>query len=72
MVLVDNIGEYMMLMTHGLGDGLVTVDSTRLEGVPHQTVDGNHLSVIRNVMANSQRVPPAVPLIVDHLKGREG
>lgn len=68
--LVSNIGEYMMLMTRGLGDGLVTVESTRMEGVPHQTVDGTHLSMIRNITKNSKRVPPAVPVIIDHLKGR--
>jgi pimeloyl-ACP methyl ester carboxylesterase len=68
---VDELGENMTAMTHGLGDGLVTVESTRLAGVPHQTVDGNHLSMIRNVTKGSQRIPPSVPIIVDRLK-REG
>jgi pimeloyl-ACP methyl ester carboxylesterase len=54
--------------THGLGDGLVTVSSTRLEGVPHQTVSGTHLSIIRNYVKESYRVPPAVPIIVEQLK----
>lgn len=54
--------------THGLGDGLVTVSSTRLDGVPHQTVHGTHLSMIRNYVKSSERVPPAVPIIVDQLK----
>jgi len=58
-------------MTHGLGDGLVTVESTRLEGVPHQTVAGTHLSMIRNITTGSQRIPPAVPTIVDRLKKGE-
>jgi len=69
--IVNSVGEYMRLMTRGLGDGLVTVESARLEGVPHRTVDGTHLSMIRNVMANSKRIPPAVPVIVDHLKGQK-
>jgi pimeloyl-ACP methyl ester carboxylesterase len=69
--LVNSVGEYMMVMTHGLGDGLVTVESTRLDGIPHRTVDGTHLSMIRNVLAGSERVPPAVPVIVDHLKGQK-
>ena len=65
---VDELGENMISMTHGLGDGLVTVESARLQGVPHQTVEGTHLSMIRNVTKSSRRIPPAVPIIVDRLK----
>lgn len=65
---VDELGQNMIALTHGLGDGLVTVESTRLAGVPHRTVDGTHLSMIRNITTRSQRIPPAVPIIVDHLK----
>ncbi len=54
--------------THGLGDGLVTVSSARLDGVPLQTVRGTHLSMIRNYVKESDRVPPAVPIIVEQLK----
>ena len=46
---VDELGANMIGLTHGLGDGLVTVESSRLEGVPHRTVDGTHLSMIRNI-----------------------
>ena len=53
-----------------VGDGLVPVDSTRLAGVPLQTVPGTHLSIIRNLTTESRRVPPAVPLIVEQLGGR--
>jgi len=65
---VDELGEKMISMTHVLGDGLVTVESTRLEGVPHRTVDGTHLTMIRNITRGSHRMPPAVPVIVDRLK----
>jgi hypothetical protein len=65
--LVEDIGEYMILMTHGLGDGLVTVESARLEGIPHRTVEGTHLSMIRNI-TSSRRIPPAVPIIIEYLK----
>jgi pimeloyl-ACP methyl ester carboxylesterase len=65
---VDMLGENMIAMTDGLGDGLVTVESTRLEGVSHRTVDGNHLSMIRNVTTGSRRIPPAVPIVIDQLK----
>ncbi|MGD9045620.1 MAG: alpha/beta fold hydrolase [Desulfobacterales bacterium] len=65
---LDEFGKNMIALTHGLGDGLVTVESTRLEGVPHRTVDGNHLSMIRNITSGSRRIPPAVPIIMDQLK----
>lgn len=67
--LVNDIGEYMVEMTHGLGDGLVTVESSRLAGIPHQTVEGTHLSMIRNITIRSKRIPPAVPVIVEYLRG---
>jgi len=65
---VDELGKNMLALTRGLGDGLVTVESTRLEGVPHRIVDGNHLSIIRNITSDSRRIPPAVPIIIDQLK----
>jgi pimeloyl-ACP methyl ester carboxylesterase len=66
--LVDEIGEYMIEMTHGLGDGLVTIESARLEGVPLRTVEGTHLSMIRNITSNSRRIPPSVPIIIEYMK----
>jgi hypothetical protein len=66
--LVNDIGEYLIEMTHGLGDGLVTVESTRLQGIPHRTVGGTHLSMIRNITASSIRIPPAVPIIIKYLE----
>ncbi len=68
---IDELGKNMISMTHGLGDGLVTVESTRLEGVPHRIVDGTHRSMIRNFTDDSRRIPPAVPIIVDRLKREE-
>jgi hypothetical protein len=65
---VNELGENMIALTDGLGDGLVTVESTRLAGVPHRTVDGTHLSMIRNITSDSRRIPPAVPIIVERLK----
>ena len=65
---VDELGRNMIALTHGLGDGLVTVESTRLEGIDHQTVDGTHLSMIRNITSGSERIPPSVPVIVERLK----
>ena len=68
---VDKLGENMVALTHGLGDGLVTVESSRLQGVPHQTVDGTHLTMIRNIDSGNRRIPPAVPIIVNQLKTQE-
>jgi hypothetical protein len=68
---VAEIGENLVALTHGLGDGLVTVESTRLQGVPHHTVDGTHMTMIRNIASGSRRIPPAVPIIVDRLKTQE-
>ncbi len=65
-MLVD-MADFLKSMSDGLGDGLVTVESTRLNGVEHQTVSGTHLSMIRNISEQSTRVPPAVPLIVNYL-----
>jgi pimeloyl-ACP methyl ester carboxylesterase len=66
--MLNGLEKALRSATHGLGDGLVTVSSTRLEGVPHQTVRGTHLSMIRNYVKSSERVPPAVPIIVEQLK----
>ncbi len=68
---VDKLGENMVALTHGLGDGLVTVESTRLQGVDHHTVEGTHMTMIRNIASGSRRIPPAVPIIVDQLKAQE-
>jgi pimeloyl-ACP methyl ester carboxylesterase len=64
---LEELGAALISLARGVGDGLVSVDSTRLEGVEHQTVDGTHLTMIRNLLASSERVPPAVPIIVEQL-----
>ncbi|MGW8193936.1 MAG: esterase/lipase family protein [Desulforhopalus sp.] len=65
---VDAVGQFLLSMSHELGDGLVTLESTRLPGIPHLKVSGTHLSMIRNLAADSDRIPPAVPIIIDTLK----
>lgn len=53
-----------------LGDGCVTVESARLQGVDDFViVPGNHLSMIVNIGADktSGRVPPAIPLVLERL-----
>ncbi len=65
---LQGLEAVLMSMTDGLGDGLVTVESTRLDGIDHRTVRGTHLSMIRNLRADSERVPPAVPVILGALE----
>ncbi len=56
----------------GLGDGVVTIDSARLEGVDDfVVVEGNHISMIANLSRSSDRTPPAIKLILDRL-GQDG
>jgi pimeloyl-ACP methyl ester carboxylesterase len=68
----DEFRGNLVSMARGLGDGLVTIESSRMDGVPHLTVDGNHLTMIRNITVGSDRVPPAVPIIVDRLLNQPG
>jgi hypothetical protein len=63
----EELAAWVKTMNNGLGDGLVTVESTRLEGVGHMLVNGSHLSMIRNMIGTSERIPPAVPLIMEAL-----
>jgi pimeloyl-ACP methyl ester carboxylesterase len=63
----DSLASFLYSVSDGLGDGLVTVESTRLDGIDHQIVPGTHLSMIRNVLTDSERVPPAIPVILQQL-----
>ena len=51
-----------------LGDGLVTVESATLEGVPIEIVNGNHLSILRNLISTNEETPPAIPLVMAKLE----
>lgn len=54
-------------MVTGLGDGVVSVDSTRLEGVnDFVMVAADHLTLIVNVFP-SEATPPAIPIVVERL-----
>jgi hypothetical protein len=65
---LEDLKETLRSTSRSLGDGLVTVDSTRLTGVPHRTVRGTHLSIIRNITEGSSRIPPSVPIIIQELR----
>ncbi len=64
---VAKIGGLLNSMAHGVGDGLVSIDSARLNGVSLRIVQGTHLSIIRNIRVSSRRVPPVVPIVVEYL-----
>ena len=66
---LEDFKKTLLSTNHSVGDGLITVASTRLAGVPHQTVQGTHLSIIRNLTEDSSRIPPAVPIIIQELQG---
>lgn len=51
-----------------VGDGLVTLESARLPDADFHLVQGTHLSIIRNISADSQRMPPAIPIILQELE----
>ncbi|MCI0676667.1 MAG: alpha/beta fold hydrolase, partial [Phycisphaerales bacterium] len=54
-------------LVDGLGDGLVTIDSARLDGVEDFTlVTANHMGMLFRLMPSRQR-PPAIPIILDRL-----
>jgi pimeloyl-ACP methyl ester carboxylesterase len=58
----------LQLACGSFGDGCVSVDSARLEGVDDFVVlRGNHMSVLWNGPL-SDDVPPAVPIVLDRLR----
>ena len=61
------IEAFSISMSNGLGDGLVTVESSRLEGVEQRTVNGTHLTMIRNLSDDDQRIAPSIPIVLEFL-----
>jgi hypothetical protein len=53
---------------NGLGDGCVTLESAKLEGVDDFTiVAANHMTMIVNGSSSDEKVPPAIPLVLERL-----
>ena len=63
----EKIEKVLLSVSNQVGDGLVSVNSASLSGVPLRIVQGTHLSMIRNIRAGSQRIPPAIPIIIEQL-----
>lgn len=66
-VAAGKMENVLLSVSKQVGDGLVPVNSARLSGVPLKIIQGTHLSMIRNIRAGSQRIPPAVPIIIGQL-----
>jgi len=66
-VAVKEMENVLLSVSNEIGDGLVSVRSAQLTGVPLRIVQGTHLSMIRNIIADSQRIPPAIPIIIEQL-----
>lgn len=61
---LDDLRQRLDTTTDLIGDGVVPLESARLPGVEDTiTVNATHLSMIRNVLRGSRRVPPAIPLM---------
>ncbi len=60
--------DILLTASEKIGDGLVSVDSARLSDIPIRLVPGTHLSMIRNILADSERIAPSIPIIIDQLK----
>ncbi len=57
----------LQAMVTGLGDGLVSITSARLEDVTDVVVvEANHIGLIVNVFPSSE-IPPAIPIVLDRL-----
>jgi len=65
----STVADFLNSMSLRLGDGIVSVDSAELDGYPIHVVEGTHLSIIRNINKSSERVPPAVPIVMEYLGG---
>ena len=64
----DELEKLRTSLTDSFGDGLVTLSSSRLEGIALRVVRGTHLTMIRNVSEANKRIPPAVPIIIEQFK----
>jgi pimeloyl-ACP methyl ester carboxylesterase len=66
---IDALGAAVADLAEGLGDGVVSLESAKLEGVEDFVmVDGNHVSMIRRYITSNGPVPPAVPVVMDRLE----
>jgi len=66
---VGQIEKQLADVANGVGDGVVSLASTRLVGVDdHVCVQGNHISMIAGPVVAGRAPPPAVPIILDRVR----
>ena len=62
--LKENLGK----LVNGIGDGCVSLDSARLDEVEDFViVEASHRSMIGNLISSNDRVPPALPIVIDRI-----
>ncbi len=67
---LSGVSRALQAMVNGLGDGLVSINSARLEGVTDMvTAEADHIGLIVNVF-RSDGTPPAIPIVLDRLRCR--
>ncbi len=65
------VARWLESVVSGLGDGLVPIDSARIDGVGDTVVvEANHVSMIVNLMP-SDSAPPAIPIVLERLSKGE-
>ena len=66
-VAMSGVSRALQAMVNGLGDGLVSIDSARLEGITDVVIaETDHLGLIVNVFRSDRR-PPAISIVLDRL-----
>lgn len=66
---VGQVERQLAEVANGMGDGVVSVASTRLPGVDdHTAVRGNHISMLQGDGKPHHELPPAVPIILDRVR----
>lgn len=65
----DDKKSFVQQWSEAFGDGVVPLDSVRISGVKDfHIVEGNHFSILRNYGWQEERIPPAIPLVLDFLR----
>jgi len=66
---VGQVEHQLAEVANGMGDGVVSLASSRLPGVDdHTAVRGNHISMLQGDGTPRHEVPPAVPIILDRVR----
>ncbi len=66
----SRVSRALQAMVTGLGDGIVSITSARLEAVTDVVlVEANHIGLIVNVFPSAE-VPPAIPIVLDRVASK--